>query len=80
MKPGDTYILEGERVLTATSPQVHKASGGVEQAVESRPAHQPGAHPLTLLRPCGASRPWRPSQPTAQNVPTPRRARLEPQA
>lgn len=21
MKPGDTYILEGERVLTATSPQ-----------------------------------------------------------
>lgn len=34
MKPGDTYILEGERVLTATSPQVHKASGGVEQAVE----------------------------------------------
>lgn len=34
MKPGDTYILEGERAH-GTSPQVHKASGGVEQAVES---------------------------------------------
>lgn len=27
MKPGDTYILEDECVLTVTSPQVHKASG-----------------------------------------------------
>ena len=27
MKPGDTYILEDECVLTATSPQVRKASG-----------------------------------------------------
>lgn len=27
MKPGDTYILESEHVLTATGPQVHKASG-----------------------------------------------------
>lgn len=49
MKPGDTYILESKHVLTATGPQVHKASG---PCAVSRPwrATQP-TDPERALRP-----------------------------
>lgn len=53
MKPGDTYILEGERVLTATIPQVHKASGPCG-AGSGEPASPPARSAPSDPAPCRA--------------------------